>query len=62
MMSHAEVNDRANQLFKSGLRGELLEKRIATLRQWQRMGLEASTVDHLIMAVPTQFKVRSAGR
>jgi len=56
-MSHAEVNDRANRLFKSGLRGKMLEKRLATLRQWQRMGMDAVSVDHLLMAVPVQVKV-----
>lgn len=52
MITHAEVNERANRLFAAGM-GELeMVFRVATMRQWQQVGLDAAEVDHLLMAVP----------
>jgi len=57
-ISHAATNDRVNRLFRAGLRGEALAKRVATLRQWQRLGMEEAVIDYLLMAVPLRVRMR----
>lgn len=61
MMSHAEVNERTNRLFAEGLRGQVLERKVETMRQWQRLGLDAAAVDHLLPAVPLLARRRCRG-
>lgn len=58
-MSHIEVNHRARKLFVT-LPVQEAEKRIATLYDLHRLGLDAQAVDHLLMAVPVTVRMRSA--
>jgi hypothetical protein len=56
-MSHLEINHRARQLFVT-LPIKQAEKRITTLYDFHRLGLDAQAIDHLLMAVPVNVRMR----
>ncbi len=59
--THAEVNAMTNALFAAGLRGLDLERRVATMRQFQQVGLSARAIGQLLLAVPVEGKVARHG-
>ena len=54
MATHEQINKIINRLAESGVRGRRLEALSNTARQWQRAGLDADAIAHLLPCVPVK--------